>query len=202
MTGILIVDAAGMLAPALKPACVTRLEIEHVERGRGGNLPRQVSHVVIETRQRRGKIGACRRGCRDTCHEGKRQNRRRTSQHGCAFSLRAAALLPVPSACLDVTGPARPYGERPSMRGTRRNPWRWLTEARVTYVLKVLMVLVLGFYAGAFLLEILGRIRGRRLYPHRRSLSRLPHLPGGAAPSAFMPLVSRSSWSTRESSRA
>jgi predicted PurR-regulated permease PerM len=46
------------------------------------------------------------------------------------------------------------------MRGTRRNPWRWLTEARITYVLKVLMVLVLGFYAGAFLLEILGRIRG------------------------------------------
>jgi predicted PurR-regulated permease PerM len=45
------------------------------------------------------------------------------------------------------------------MRGTRRNPWRWLTEARITYALKVLMVLVLAFYAGAFIVEILSRIR-------------------------------------------
>ncbi|HYL27093.1 MAG TPA: AI-2E family transporter [Candidatus Nitrosotalea sp.] len=46
------------------------------------------------------------------------------------------------------------------MRGTRRNPWRWLTESRVTYALKILMVLVLAFYAGAFIVEILARIRG------------------------------------------
>ncbi len=46
-----------------------------------------------------------------------------------------------------------------SMRGTRRNPWRWLTEARVTYALKSLMLLVLAFYAGQFVLEILVGIR-------------------------------------------
>ncbi len=45
------------------------------------------------------------------------------------------------------------------MRGTRRNPWRWMTEARVTYALKVLMLLVLAFFAGQFILEILARIR-------------------------------------------
>ncbi|HET6276165.1 MAG TPA: AI-2E family transporter [Candidatus Cybelea sp.] len=45
------------------------------------------------------------------------------------------------------------------MRGTRRNPWRWMTEARVTYALKVLMLLVLAFYAGEFILDILGRLR-------------------------------------------
>lgn len=45
------------------------------------------------------------------------------------------------------------------MRGTRRNPWRFMTEARVTYALKVLMLLVLAFYAGEFILEILGRLR-------------------------------------------
>ncbi|MBV9718901.1 MAG: AI-2E family transporter [Candidatus Eremiobacteraeota bacterium] len=46
------------------------------------------------------------------------------------------------------------------MRGTRRNPWRWLTDRRVTYALKILMVLVLAFYVGAFVIEILTRIRG------------------------------------------
>jgi predicted PurR-regulated permease PerM len=46
------------------------------------------------------------------------------------------------------------------VRGTRRNPWRWLTDARITYVLKLLMVIVLALYAGEFILEILGRIRG------------------------------------------
>jgi predicted PurR-regulated permease PerM len=45
------------------------------------------------------------------------------------------------------------------MRGSRSNPWRWLTEARVTYTLKILMVLVLAFYAGEFVLEILVRLR-------------------------------------------
>ncbi|MBV8530953.1 MAG: AI-2E family transporter [Candidatus Eremiobacteraeota bacterium] len=45
------------------------------------------------------------------------------------------------------------------MRGTRRNPWRWLTEARVTYALKILMILVLAFYAGQFILEILYHVR-------------------------------------------
>ncbi len=44
------------------------------------------------------------------------------------------------------------------MRGTRRNPWRWLTEARVTYALKILMLLVLTFYAGQFIVEILARL--------------------------------------------
>ncbi len=46
------------------------------------------------------------------------------------------------------------------MRGTRRNPWRWLTDARVTYALKVLMVLVLAFYAGGYILQILSRMKG------------------------------------------
>ncbi|MBV8068026.1 MAG: AI-2E family transporter [Candidatus Eremiobacteraeota bacterium] len=44
------------------------------------------------------------------------------------------------------------------MRGTRRNPWRWLTDQRVTYALKILMVLVLAFYVGQFVLEVLARI--------------------------------------------
>jgi predicted PurR-regulated permease PerM len=46
------------------------------------------------------------------------------------------------------------------MRGTRRNPWRSLTDARITYALKVLMVLVLAFYAGDFILEVLIRLKG------------------------------------------
>lgn len=46
------------------------------------------------------------------------------------------------------------------MRGTRRNPWRSLTEARVTYALKVLMVIVLAFYAGDYVIGLLARIRG------------------------------------------
>lgn len=48
----------------------------------------------------------------------------------------------------------------PRVRGTRRNPWRSLTDARVTYALKVLMVLVLAFYVGQFVVEILARIQG------------------------------------------
>lgn len=46
------------------------------------------------------------------------------------------------------------------MKGTRRNPWRWLTDARVTYALKILMVLVLAFYAGQFVVQILTRLAG------------------------------------------
>jgi predicted PurR-regulated permease PerM len=46
------------------------------------------------------------------------------------------------------------------MREPRRDPWRWLTEARVTYALKILMVLVLAFFVGQYLVQILVRIRG------------------------------------------
>lgn len=46
------------------------------------------------------------------------------------------------------------------VKGTRRNPWRWLTDARVTYALKILMVLVLAFYVGEFVVQILTRISG------------------------------------------
>jgi len=45
------------------------------------------------------------------------------------------------------------------MRGSRSNPWRWLTDERLTYALKVLMVLVLAFYAGQFVVEILVKIK-------------------------------------------
>jgi predicted PurR-regulated permease PerM len=45
------------------------------------------------------------------------------------------------------------------MRGTRSNPWRRLTDARVTYALKILMVIVLALYTGQFVIEILGHIR-------------------------------------------
>jgi len=53
---------------------------------------------------------------------------------------------------------AWPFGEAVDVKPTRRNPWRWLTERRVTYALKVLMVLVLAFYAGEFLFTILARL--------------------------------------------
>jgi predicted PurR-regulated permease PerM len=46
------------------------------------------------------------------------------------------------------------------MRGTRRNPWRSLTDARITYALKVLMVIVLAFYAGDYIAGLLSRILG------------------------------------------
>ena len=45
------------------------------------------------------------------------------------------------------------------MKTDRSNPWRWMTEARVTYALKVLMLLVLAFFAGQFIFGILVRIR-------------------------------------------
>ena len=46
------------------------------------------------------------------------------------------------------------------MRGTRKNPWRWMTDGRLTYLLKCLMILVLILYVGQFVIEILTRIRG------------------------------------------
>jgi predicted PurR-regulated permease PerM len=46
------------------------------------------------------------------------------------------------------------------VRGTRRNPWRWLTDARLTYALKILMILVLAFYVGQFVVQILTRLAG------------------------------------------
>lgn len=45
------------------------------------------------------------------------------------------------------------------MSGRGSNPWRGLTEDRLTYALKVLMVVVLAIYAGQFLLEFLGHVR-------------------------------------------
>src|SRR5579862_5697465 len=46
------------------------------------------------------------------------------------------------------------------MRGTRKNPWRWMTDQRITYLLKCLMVAVLILYVGQFVIEILTRIQG------------------------------------------
>lgn len=42
----------------------------------------------------------------------------------------------------------------------RSNPWRRLTERRVTFALKVLMVVVLAWYAASFVLDFLAQIRG------------------------------------------
>lgn len=44
------------------------------------------------------------------------------------------------------------------MRETRGNPWRRLTDARVTYALKILALVVLAFYVGQFVVEVLVRI--------------------------------------------
>ena len=44
------------------------------------------------------------------------------------------------------------------MNGTRRNPWRWLTDGRVTYALKLMMLLVLVLYAASFIVGMLARI--------------------------------------------
>lgn len=46
------------------------------------------------------------------------------------------------------------------MKEPHSNPWQLLTEARVTYALKVLMVVLLAFYLGQFILEVLVRVRG------------------------------------------
>ena len=40
------------------------------------------------------------------------------------------------------------------------NPWAWVTEARLTYALKLLLVIALGLYLGGLLLNFLDRIRG------------------------------------------
>jgi predicted PurR-regulated permease PerM len=46
------------------------------------------------------------------------------------------------------------------MKGRITNPWGWLTEARVTYGLKVLMVIVLAIYVGSFIHDFLVHISG------------------------------------------
>jgi predicted PurR-regulated permease PerM len=45
------------------------------------------------------------------------------------------------------------------MKSSRSDPWRWMTDARVTYALKVLMIVVLALYVGQFAVEALARIR-------------------------------------------
>lgn len=40
------------------------------------------------------------------------------------------------------------------------NPWKGFTGERVTFALKVLMVVVLAFYVGEFVIDALGRIKG------------------------------------------
>src|ERR1700727_1451882 len=45
------------------------------------------------------------------------------------------------------------------MRDSRRDPWRWLTDRRLTYLLKCLMAIVLFLYIGQFVVEILEHIR-------------------------------------------
>jgi predicted PurR-regulated permease PerM len=40
----------------------------------------------------------------------------------------------------------------------RSNPWRSMTDARLTYALKLLMVVVLAFYIGQFLLAVLWQV--------------------------------------------
>lgn len=44
------------------------------------------------------------------------------------------------------------------MREPHSNPWRWMTDARLTYALKVLMVIVLALYAGQFILAIVASV--------------------------------------------
>ena len=41
------------------------------------------------------------------------------------------------------------------MKQHHNNPWSWLTDERVTFTLKLLMVVVLAFYVGTF---VVGRI--------------------------------------------
>ena len=45
-----------------------------------------------------------------------------------------------------------------SVRG-HLGPWRWMSERRVTYALKILIVVVLALYLGQLVLEFLDRIR-------------------------------------------
>lgn len=44
------------------------------------------------------------------------------------------------------------------MRGPS-DPWRWMTERRVTYVLKILLVIALVIYLGGFVLDFIASIR-------------------------------------------
>jgi predicted PurR-regulated permease PerM len=46
------------------------------------------------------------------------------------------------------------------MKGRISNPWSWFTEARLTYALKVLLIVVLAIYVGEFVLGFLARIAG------------------------------------------
>lgn len=52
-----------------------------------------------------------------------------------------------------------PEGGRPPRRW-RPNPWRRLTDRRLTFALKFLMAIVLACYAASFVLNFLGQIRG------------------------------------------
>ena len=46
------------------------------------------------------------------------------------------------------------------MKDSRSNPWRGLTDERLTYALKVLFIAALAIYVGQFVVEFLGHIRG------------------------------------------
>ena len=46
------------------------------------------------------------------------------------------------------------------MKGSRSDPWRSMTEGRVTYALKVLMVIVLALFTGEYVIRIVTRIHG------------------------------------------
>ena len=45
------------------------------------------------------------------------------------------------------------------MKPRRPDPWHWMTDQRVTFALKILMIVVLAFYVGQFALGFLARIR-------------------------------------------
>ncbi|MBV8722115.1 MAG: AI-2E family transporter [Candidatus Eremiobacteraeota bacterium] len=47
-----------------------------------------------------------------------------------------------------------------AMNDRGSNPWRGLTDARLTFALKILMVVVLAIYTAQFAMEFLDRIRG------------------------------------------
>lgn len=46
------------------------------------------------------------------------------------------------------------------MKGSRSDPWRSMTEGRVTYALKILMVIVLALFTGEYVIRIVTRIHG------------------------------------------
>lgn len=51
-------------------------------------------------------------------------------------------------------------GEGFDRRPVRRNPWSWVTEERLTYALKLLLVITLALYLSSFALNLLGRMFG------------------------------------------